>query len=111
MKRILIILIAVLTFSNAFAQMDIQWGERFYDILDDCKAAEIVAEDNSGFYLWYCLDEYIGQGENRLQYYFARTDKAGNVEKVVKIDFPHQSFQIEQTWRAGECVGDRKSVV
>lgn len=105
MKRILVILIAVLTFSNAFAQMDIQWGERFYDILDDCKAAEIVAEDNSGFYLWYCLDEYIGQGENRLQYYFARTDKAGNVEKVVKIDFPHQSFQIEQTWRAGECVG------
>ena len=105
MKKVLLIAISLFTSLPASAQMDIRWGERFYDILDDCKAAEIVAEDNNAFYLWYCLEEYIGQGESKLQYYFARTDKSGNVEKVVKIDFPHQSFKIEQTWRAGDCVG------
>ena len=105
MKKVLLIAISLFTFLTASAQMDIRWGERFYDILDDCKAAEIVAEDNNAFYLWYCLEEYIGQGESKLQYYFARTDKSGNVEQVVKIDFPHQSFKIEQTWRAGDCVG------
>lgn len=80
MKKVLLIAISLFTFLTASAQMDIRWGERFYDILDDCKAAEIVAEDNNAFYLWYCLEEYIGQGESKLQYYFARTDKSGNVE-------------------------------
>ena len=105
MKRFLLILTSLLWFATTNAQIDIQWGERFYDILDDCKSAQIVAEDNGGFYLWYCMEEYIGEGETKLQYYFARTDKSGNVEKIVKIDFPHQSFKIEQTWRAGDCVG------
>lgn len=105
MKKLASILVLLLCVVSLRAQIDIQWGERFYDIADDCKAAQIVAEDNGGFYLWYCMEEYIGQGETKLQYYFARADKKGNVEKVVKIDFPHQSFKIEQTWRAGDCVG------
>lgn len=105
MKRFLLILTSLFCFATADAQINIQWGERFYDILDDCKSAQIVAEDNGGFYLWYCMEEYIGEGETKLQYYFARTDKSGNVEKIVKIDFPHRSFKIEQTWRAGDCVG------
>ena len=52
MKKVLLIAISLFTFLTASAQMDIRWGERFYDILDDCKAAEIVAEDNNAFYLW-----------------------------------------------------------
>ncbi len=105
MKRFFLIALSFLCFFNAEAQIDIQWGERFYDILDDCKAAQIVAEDNDGFYLWFAQEEYLGQGESKLQYYFARTNKSGDAEKVVKIEFPHPSFQIEQTWRAGDCVG------
>ncbi len=105
MKRLFFIVAMLVSGFISNAQIDIQWGERFYDILDDCKDAQIVAEDNGGFYLWFSQEEYLGEGESKIQYYFARTNKKGDVEKVVKIDFPHSSFKIEQTWRAGECVG------
>lgn len=89
----------------ANAQLDIKWGDRFFDIKDGCKASQIVAEDMSGYYMWYCMEEYAGEGEFAFNYYFVHLDFKGNADKVVKIDFGHKSFKIEQTWRCGELVG------
>ncbi len=105
MKKVFLAIVSLIAFLNLNAQKDIKWGERFYDILDDCQAAEIVAQDNNGFYMWYCMQEYKGEGEFELNYYFARCDHNLTVDKVVKIEFPHPTFKIEQTWRAGDCVG------
>ena len=105
MRRFFLMAVSLMLGFQLKAQMDVQWGERFYDILDDCKAAEIVAEDNDGYYFWYCLEEYKGQGEFELNYYMARADKSGVVDKVVRMDFGNPYLKIEQTWRAGECVG------
>ena len=57
MKRLFLAIISLFAMINLNAQKDIKWGERFYDVLDDCQAAEIVAQDNDGFYMWYCLQE------------------------------------------------------
>ena len=105
MKRLFLAIISLFAMINLNAQKDIKWGERFYDVLDDCQAAEIVAQDNDGFYMWYCLQEYKGEGEFELNYYVARSDNNLNINKIVKIEFPHPTFKIEQTWRAGDCVG------
>ncbi len=105
MKKLILAIVSLFALVNLNAQKDIKWGERFYDVLDDCQAAEIVAQDNDGFYMWYCLQEYKGEGEFELNYYVARCDHNLNVDKVVKIEFPHPTFKIEQTWRAGDCVG------
>jgi hypothetical protein len=105
MKKLILAMISLLAIINLNAQKDIKWGERFYDVLDDCQDAEIIAQDNNGFYMWYCLQEYKGEGEFELNYYVARSDHNLNIDKVVKIEFPHPTFKIEQTWRAGDCVG------
>lgn len=90
---------------DLFAQMDITYGKRFYDIKDDCVDAKIIAEDNSGYYFYYCMNEYMGEGEFEYKYYVAHSDIQGNVDKVAKIDFGSKSFKVEQTWRNNSLVG------
>jgi hypothetical protein len=103
-KFFLSILMLFITFT-CFAQVEVKWGERFYDIIEDCEDAQIVMEDPEGYYMWYLVNEYDGNGEFKLNYYMARIDKQQNVQKIYKMDFGHSSFKIEQTWRAGELIG------
>ncbi|MDR1725755.1 MAG: hypothetical protein LBR28_05125 [Bacteroidales bacterium] len=105
MKRVTFIIVSILLSIIANAQLDIKWGDKFYDVKDGCKAAELIAEDMNGYYMWYCTEDYVGKGEYVFNYYVVRLNFLGNVEKIVKIEFPHQSFKIEQTWRCGELVG------
>jgi hypothetical protein len=105
MKKTALILLALMVSITVYAQLDIKWGERFYDIKDNCKNAEIITEDMSGYYMWYCMEEYIGKGDYVFNYYVVHTDMNGNADKVVRIDFGNQSFKIEKTWRCGELVG------
>ena len=105
MKRVFLS-IAILLFSFAsMAQIDVTWGQRFYNIIESCEDAQIVMEDHDGYYMWYLLNEYEGAGEFKLNYYMARIDKDKNVQKIYKMDFGHSSFKIEQTWRSGELIG------
>lgn len=90
---------------GVFAQMDIQWSERFYEIKDNCKNAQFLAEDIDGYYFYYSLDEYVGQGEYEIRYYLVRTDKNGKIEKIVRINFGSNKFKIEHTWRSNDLVG------
>ncbi|MDR1005339.1 MAG: hypothetical protein LBL74_00545 [Bacteroidales bacterium] len=105
MKRIGLGIMALCLSFVATAQLDIKWGERFYDIKDGCKSAEIIAEDMSGYYMYYSMEEYAGKGEFAFNYYVVHTDMRGNPDKIVKIDFGNQSYKIEQTWRCGDLVG------
>ena len=105
MKKTLFIFLSLIIAICVQAQMDIHWGNRFYDIKDNCKSVEFIAEDNGSYYFYYSMDEYIGQGEYEYRYYLARTDKDGNVDKVVRINFGSNKFKIEQTWRSGALVG------
>lgn len=105
MKRILLSLITLILTCNAYSQMDVSWSKRFHDIKDNCQQAQIIAEDINGYYFYYCADEYVGQGEFEYKYYLARTDKEGNVEKLVSIDFGSKKYKIEQTWRCNDLVG------
>jgi len=89
----------------SFAQVDVKWGERFYNIQESCEDAQIIMEDPQGYYMWYLLNEYAGGGEFELNYYMARIDKDQNVQKIYKMDFGHSSFKIEQTWQSGELIG------
>ena len=105
MRKIFFVIVALLCMTGIQAQMDISWSERFHEIKDNCKDASFLAEDINGYYFYYCLNEYIGQGEFEYRYYVARTDKKGNIEKVAKIDFGSTKFKIEQTWRSNDLVG------
>jgi hypothetical protein len=105
MKRLLFCLIALCFSLSCFAQMDISYGKRFYDIKDNCQDVKIIAEDMTGYYFYYCLNEYKGEGEFELNYYVAHCDLNGNVDKIVKIDFTSKKFKIENTWRNGQLVG------
>ncbi|MDR1846770.1 MAG: hypothetical protein LBR17_01460 [Bacteroidales bacterium] len=105
MKKATLILVMAVLCNIANAQLDIKWGERFFDIKDGCKTAEIVAEDASGYYMWYCLEEYAGKGDFAFNYYFVHIDLSGNADKIVKIDFGNPTYKIEQTWRCGELIG------
>ena len=105
MKRLFFALTALLIGLTAAAQMEIQWSERFHDIKDNCKDAQFLAEDINGYYFYYSLDEYIGEGEFEYRYYLARTDKTGKIEKVARINFGSNKFKIEQTWRSNDLVG------
>ncbi len=87
------------------AQIDVTWGERFYNIIETCEDAQIVMEDHDGYYMWYLLNEYEGGGEFKLKYYMARIDKNKNIQKIYRMDFGHSSFKIEHSWRSGELIG------
>lgn len=104
-RRLIFAIAFILMGLNAFCQMEIDWGKRFYDIKDSCKKAEIIAEDIDGYYFYYCMNEYIGQGDFEYKYYIVRTDKDCNVIKVARIDFGNPKYQIEQTWRCNDLVG------
>jgi hypothetical protein len=105
MKRLYFCVIAMCLSLSSIAQMDISYGKRFYDIKDNCQQANIIAEDMTGYYFYYCMNEYKGEGEFELNYYVAHSDLEGNVNKVVKIDFGSPTFKIENTWRNGDLVG------
>lgn len=105
MNKILFSLIGILLSTNIFAQMNIQWGERFHDIKDNCKEAEIIAEDIDGYYFYYSMSEYAGQGEFENRYYVARANKNGKIEKVVRINFGSNKYKIENSWRQNDLVG------
>ena len=105
MKRILFAFAVMILSISAYSQMDITWSKRFHDIKDNCKQAEIIAEDIDGYYFYYCADEYVGEGEFEYKYYIARTDKDGNIEKLASIDFGNKKYKIEQTWRCNDLVG------
>ena len=105
MKKILLSIVMLFISLASFAQVDVKWGERFYDILETCEDAQIVMEDPEGYYMWYLLNEYAGSGEFKLNYYMARIDKNQNVQKIYRMDFGNPSFKIEKTWRSGELIG------
>lgn len=105
MKKFSAILIFLLLSISSFAQIEPKWGERFYDIIEQCTEANIVMEDSEGYYMWYQLSEYAGNGEFKLNYYMAKIDRNQNVEKIYRMDFGHHSFKIEHTWRCGELIG------
>lgn len=105
MKRIILYFFALLYAVCLSAQMDISWGKRFYDIKDDCVDAKFIAEDNSGYYFYYCMNEYKGEGEFEYKYYLAHADVSGNVDRLAKIDFGSPSYKIEYTWRNNALVG------
>ncbi|MBQ7984271.1 MAG: hypothetical protein IJ250_01385 [Bacteroidales bacterium] len=105
MRKLLLFTAALVLCADIYAQMEINWGKRFYDIKDNCKQAEFLAEDIDGYYMYYCLDEYIGDGNFEYKYYIARSDKQGNIQKVARIDFGNPKYKIEQTWRSGDLVG------
>lgn len=88
-----------------YSQIEEKWGERFYDIIEECEDAQIVMEDYQGYYMWYQLNEYAGNGEFELKYYMAKIDRNQNIEKIYRMDFGHPSFKIEKTWQAGELIG------
>ncbi len=100
------IFVAIILLSNlTYSQMSINWGERFHEIKDNCKEAQFLAEDNDGYYFYYSLDEYIGQGETQKRYYLARTDKDGNISKVARMDFGSNSYSVVLSWRNNDLVG------
>ncbi|MDR0971746.1 MAG: hypothetical protein LBM25_05130 [Bacteroidales bacterium] len=105
MRRLISFIVALLFFSASFAQVDVTWGNRFYDILEDCQDAKIVMEDYQGYYMWYLLNEYKGNGEYELKYYMAKLDKEKNIQKIYRMDFGHPSFKIEYSWQSGELIG------
>lgn len=105
MKKFVLYLATFFCLLNAVAQMDISFGKRFYDIKDDCVDAKIIAEDISGYYFYYCMNEYKGEGEFEYKYYLAHTDLEGNVDRLAKIDFGSPKYKIEQTWRNNSLVG------
>ena len=105
MKKAFLCVIALLFGLNLMAQMDISYGKRFYDIADDCVDAKMIAEDNSGYYFYYCMNEYQGQGEFAYKYYLAHTDTEGTILKIARIDFGSPQYKIEQTWRNNSLVG------
>jgi len=97
MKKILLSIVMLFISLASFAQVDVKWGERFYDILETCEDAQIVMEDPEGYYMWYLLNEYAGSGEFKLNYYMARIDKNQNIQKIYRMDFGNPSFKIEKT--------------
>ncbi|MDO5760880.1 MAG: hypothetical protein Q4Q06_07625, partial [Bacteroidota bacterium] len=105
MKKIILYLFVLITSVCASAQMDISFGKRFYDIKDDCVDAKFIAEDNSGYYFYYCMNEYKGEGEFEYKYYLAHADLSGSVDRLAKIDFGSPSYKIEYTWRNNALVG------
>ncbi|MBQ9253157.1 MAG: hypothetical protein IJ180_00090 [Bacteroidales bacterium] len=105
MKKFFLYLTTLLFGLNLFAQMDVSFGKRFYDIADDCMDVKFIAEDNSGFYFYYCMNEYQGEGEFEYKYYLANTDTEGNIVKIAKIDFGSPNYKIEQTWRNNNLIG------
>lgn len=105
MKKIVLYIVAILANLSLMAQMDVSFGKRFYDIKDDCMDVKMIAEDNSGYYFYYCMNEYQGEGEFAYKYYLAHSDVDGNIIKVAKIDFGSPSYKIEQTWRNNNLVG------
>ncbi|MBR1769708.1 MAG: hypothetical protein IJ748_04540 [Bacteroidales bacterium] len=105
MKKFFLYAIFILSFLCNYAQMDISYGKRFYDIKDDCVDASFIAEDNSGYYFYYCMNEYKGEGEFEYKYYLAHTDTEGTVERLARIDFGSPAYKIEYTWRNNSLVG------
>lgn len=105
MKKIFLSIVMLFISLASFSQVDVKWGERFYNILETCEDAQIVMEDPQGYYMWYLLNEYAGNGEYQLNYYMARIDKDQNIQKIYRMDFGHPSFRIEKTWHSGELIG------
>lgn len=105
MKKCFLSIIMMFISIVSFSQVDVKWGERFYNIIETCEDAQIVMEDAQGYYMWYLINEYEGSGEFKLNYYMARIDKNQNVQKIYRMDFGHSSFKIEHTWQSGELIG------
>lgn len=105
MKKTVFLILFNLIALLGYSQIEVKWGERFYDIIEECEDAQIVMEDYDGYYMWYQLNEYVGKGEFELKYYMAKIDRNHTVQKVYRMDFGHPSFKIEQTWQAGELIG------
>lgn len=105
MKRLFLFLLLGIISTTSYAQIDERWGERFYDIIEDCEDAQIIMEDYEGYYMWYLLNEYVGDGEFELKYYMAKIDRDLGVPKIYRMDFGHPSFKIEHTWQSGELIG------
>lgn len=105
MKKILFAIVFCFVAVNCFAQIDTKWGEKFYNLTSDCQDAHIVMEDPEGYYMWYLVNEYKGEGNFEPTYYMAHIDKEQNVKKIYRMDFGSPSFKIIQTWHSGELIG------
>lgn len=87
------------------AQINVTWGNRFYDLTDFTKDARIVGEDWEGYYMWYSMEEYLGNGQYGNNYYLARFGHDNRIKKIVKLDFKDAHLKISHVWRSGENIG------
>ena len=52
MKKCFLSIIMMFISIVSFSQVDVKWGERFYNIIETCEDAQIVMEDAQGYYMW-----------------------------------------------------------
>lgn len=87
------------------AQINVTWGNRFYDLTDFTKDAQIIGEDWEGYYMWYSLEEYLGDGQYGINYYLARFGHDNQIKKIIRLDFKDNYLKIAHVWKSGENIG------